>query len=99
MKKHELVAEIAKKSGLTQVDSVKVIDVLGEVIYETCIEKGDEINIPGLGKFKQKINQARKGINPLTQKPMDVKESHTIKFQAASSLKKVIEPTPKGKKK
>lgn len=90
MKKSELVAEVAKKSGLTQTDVNKVVDAMSAVIVEACVEKGDEVNLPLLGKFKQKVNPARKGINPLTKKPLDVPESHTLKFTPTSAIKKVL---------
>lgn len=92
MKKYELVAAVAKKSGLTQTDVNKVVDVMSEVIVEACVENGDEVNLPTLGKFRQKVNPARKGINPLTKQPLDVKESHSLKFTPTSTIKKVIEP-------
>lgn len=97
MKKHELVNAVAKKAGMTQTDVNKVVDIIGEVIVETCVEGGDEVNFPSLGKFKRKVNAARKGINPLTKQPLDVKESHTLKFTPTASIKKIIEPK-KGKK-
>lgn len=99
MKKYELVAAVAKKSGLTQTDVNKVVDAMSEVIVETCIGNGEEVNLPALGKFKQKVNAARKGRNPLTGAAMDVKESHTLKFQPTSAIKKVIEPAKPTKKK
>lgn len=100
MKKYELVAAVAKETGMTQTDVNKVIDAMQPIIVKACVEDGDEVNLPLLGKFKQKINPARKGINPLTKKPLDVKESHTLKFTPTSSIKKVIEPeVPKKKAK
>ena len=98
MKKYELVSEVAKRSGVSQKDVNSVIDAMSEVIVETCVKNGEEVNLPALGKFKQKVNNARKGINPLTQKPMDVKESHTLKFSPTSTAKVYIEPKKAGKK-
>ena len=92
MNKYDLVSAVAEKTGLTKNDVNKVIDAIQPVIIE-----GGEVNLPQLGKFKQKVNPARKGINPLTKKPMDVPESHTLRFQPSSSLRKVVEPK-KGKK-
>lgn len=94
MKKYELVAAVAKLSGVSQTDANKVIDATAQVIVDACVQNGDDVNIPSLGKFKQKVNAARKGINPLNQKPMDVKESRTLKFTPCASVKKVIEPAP-----
>ena len=98
MKKYELVAAVAKKTGITQTDVNKVVDAMSEVIVEACVENGDDVNLPTLGKFRQKVNQARKGINPLTKQPLDVKESHTLKFTPTTTIKKVIEPVYPTKK-
>lgn len=102
MNKYDLVSAVAEKTGLTKNDVNKVIDAIQPVIIEECVDKGGEVNLPQLGKFKQKVNPARKGINPLTKKPMDVPESHTLRFQPSSSLRKVVEPkkadAKKGKK-
>ena len=103
MNKYELVSAVAEKTGMTKNDVNKVIDAIQPVIIEECVDNGGEVNLPQLGKFKQKVNPAREGINPLTKKPMDVPESHTLRFQPSSSIKKVIEPkkassAKKGKK-
>lgn len=102
MKKYELVRAVSEATGQTQEVVNKVIDAMCPIIVKACVEDGDEVNLPTLGKFKQKINSARKGINPLTKKPMDVPESHTLLFQPSSSLRKVVEPkkaaAKKGKK-
>lgn len=91
MKKYELVAAVAKETGMTQTEVNKAIDSMCSIIVNACVEQGDEVNLPTLGKFKQKVNPARKGMNPLTKKPMDVSESHTLKFTPTSTIKKVIE--------
>lgn len=97
MKKSELVAEVAKRSGLTQKDVNVVVDVMSEVIREAVVDNHDEVNLPAIGKFKVRINNAKKGINPMTKEPIDIKESHTIAFKASSAVKKVIEPKAKKK--
>lgn len=102
MKKYELVRAVSEATGQTQEVVNKVIDAMCPIIVKACVEDGDEVNLSTLGKFKQKVNPARKGINPLTKKPMDVPESHTLRFQPSSSLRKVVEPkkasAKKGKK-
>ena len=100
MKKFELVAAVAKETDLTQDSVNKVIDSMSNIIVKECIDNGGEVNLPALGKFKQKINPAREGINPLNKKPISIKESRTIKFTPTSSIKVTIEPkvAKKGKK-
>lgn len=90
MKKFELVREVAKASGYSQEVVNAVIDKTCEVIAKAVVDDGDEVNLPALGKFKQKLNPARKGINPLNKKPIDIKASKTLAFRATSSLKKTV---------
>ena len=91
MKKYELVAAVSKKTGLTQNQVNEVINVTCETIVETCVENGEEVNLPAFGKFRQKRNPAREGINPLTKEKIKIKETHTIKFSPTASIKKTID--------
>lgn len=97
MRKSEFVAKVAAAAGVTQRETEKVIDAMCPIIVETCVKDGDEISLP-FGKFKQKVNPAKTGVNPLTQKPMNVPESHTLAFKASKTVKVIVEPK-KGKKK
>lgn len=87
MKKFELVAAVAKETGLTQEQVNKVVDSMSSVIATTCVEKGEDVNLPALGKFRQKINPARQGINPLTKERISIKESRTLRFTPSTTLK------------
>lgn len=98
MRKSEFVAAVAKEAGMSQRDTEKVINALNPVIVKTCVEDGDEISLP-FGKFKQKINPAKVGNNPLTNKPLDIPESHTLGFKPSKTIKVVIEPKKAAKKK
>lgn len=98
MRKSEFVAKVAKVAGMVQKDVEKVIDALTPVIVESVVEGGEEISL-SFGKFKQKVNAAKTGTNPLTKKPMNVPESHTLAFKASKTVKKVMEPKPARKSK
>lgn len=98
MRKSEFVAKVAEVAGMTQRDTEKVIDAFTPVIVESVVEGGEEISLP-FGKFKQKVNAAKTGTNPLTKKPMNVPESHTLAFKASKTVKKVMEPKPARKSK
>lgn len=98
MRKSEFVAKVAEVAGMAQRDTEKVIDALTPVIVESVVEGGEEISLP-FGKFKQKVNAAKTGTNPLTKKPMNVPESHTLAFKASKTVKKVMEPKPARKSK
>ena len=91
MKKFELVREVAKQSGHSQEVVNSVINTMCAVVAETVVTNGEEVNLPALGKFKQKVNAARKGINPLNKKPISIPETHTLAFKPTSSLKVTVE--------
>ena len=90
MKKYELVAAVSKKTGLTQNQVNEVINATCETIVETCVENGEEVNLPSFGKFRQKSNPDIEGINRLTKEKIKIKETHTIKFSPTASIKKTI---------
>lgn len=91
MKKWDFVKLVAEKTGLSQQDVNKVIDEAGRTIVEECRDKGEDISIPTIGSFKQKVNPARKGRNPLTGETIDIKGSRTIVFKPMPSVKAVDE--------
>lgn len=102
MKKDDFIAAVAKESGMKQKEVETVIDAMVPVVVKTCVEGGDDINIPGLGHFKQKVNKAREGFNPIKKEKIQVPETHTLSFKPVKSIKQVIEPkeaTKKSKKK
>lgn len=98
MRKSEFVAKVAEVAGMAHKDVEKVIDALTPVIVKSVVEGGEEISLL-FGKFKQKVNAAKTGTNPLTKKPMNVPESHTLAFKASKTVKKVMEPKPARKSK
>lgn len=91
MKKFELVREVAKQSGHSQEVVSAVLDKMCDVVVKTVVDEGGEVNLPALGKFKQKVNPARKGINPLNKQPIEIKETRTLAFKATSSVKRTVE--------
>ena len=102
MKKDDFIAAVAKESGMKQKEVETVIDAMVPIIVKTCVEGGDDINIPGLGHFKQKVNKAREGFNPIKKEKIQVPETHTLSFKPVKSIKQVIESkevTKKSKKK
>ena len=102
MKKDDFIAAVAKESGMKQKEVETVIDAMVPIIVKTRVEGGDDINIPGLGHFKQKVNKAREGFNPIKKEKIQVPETHTLSFKPVKSIKHVIESkaaTKKSKKK
>ena len=98
MKKKELISAISEKLKVKKEIVEDVIDTFQEVVLDECVEKGGEVNLPVIGRFKQKVNSARQGINPLTKAKLDIPESNTLTFKPIDSIKKVISDKKASKK-
>ena len=51
---------------------------------------GDEVSIPGFGKFSIVTRKARSGINPRTKEKISIDATKAPKFSAAKALKESI---------
>ena len=91
MKKPEFVKLVAKRTSLSQQQVMEVVEEISQVIIEQCRDNGEDVPFGSLGVFKQKVNPARKGRNPLNGETIDVKESHNVAFRPVSSLRKLVE--------
>ena len=87
MTKAELLKKLAKETGETQTVVDNVIAALTELVKSEVRDNGNDITLPGLGTFKQKSNEARVALNPLTGKKIDVSASKTVVFKVSSGVK------------
>ena len=61
-----------------------------ELIFSTLSDvlvAGEEISIPGFGKFSVATRKARTGLNPQTKKKINIPETKVPKFTSAKALK------------
>jgi DNA-binding protein HU-beta len=58
MRVYELSRRIADQTGLHIKEAKSVLDVLGGIVVDR-LEKGDQVSLPGLGKFKTKMFKGR----------------------------------------
>ena len=86
MNKSELIDAVAKKSGLTKVDSKKALDAVLESIDEELKNDG-KVVLVGFGTFSVTERSARKGINPRTREPIDIPARKVVRFKAGSRLR------------
>ena len=89
MTKAELIAEMAKKSGLTKADSENALNSFIDVAKKNLKKEG-KLALAGFGSFAVTKRKARKGRNPQTGEPMKIKASKTVKFRAGKALKEKI---------
>jgi len=87
--KSELVKDVAKATKLSKKDVAAVIDTAIEQITKV-VSKGKTVNLKGFGQFYTIKRAARKGRNPSTGAPMDIKETTLTKFKAGRSFKATV---------
>jgi DNA-binding protein HU-beta len=93
MNKKELVAQLAKATGLSQAKTGEVVnalfDVDGKGLLVQAILAGDKVTIPGFGTFGAKMRAARKGVNPSTHEKMDIVSKRHVYFKVGKNLKEL----------
>ena len=92
MTKSELIAQVAQTTGLSKVTSKEVLETIMAQIA-TTLQKDSKITLFGLGTFKVIHRKKRIARNPRTNEPAVVKAHNTVKFQAAKSLKELLNET------
>ena len=71
MNKTDLVAKIAEGAGLSKVDAKKALEATLDAIT-TAVKKDDKVVLIGFGTFSVAKRAARKGINVLTKKAINI---------------------------
>ncbi len=89
MNKNELIAEVAKKAGLSKTDAGKATDAFVEVVTGT-LKKGGEVRLVGFGTFKVTKRAASIGHNPQTGEKIKIAASKQPKFAAGKGLKDAV---------
>lgn len=89
MNKAELIEAVATKAKLSKSGAEEAVNATLCAI-EGTLKKGGEVRIAGFGSFVVKKRAARKGINPLTKKPITIKASKTVGFKASKTLKEAL---------
>ena len=90
MNKQEMVKAISAKSGLTQVDTTKVLNALEEISLET-VAKGDKVQLTGFVTIKPVARAARKGFDPIKLVPVEIPATVGVAVKAGEKLKKAVE--------
>lgn len=86
MTKAEFVDKLAQKGNITKKQASEAINLIFDAVAEG-LAAGDEISIPGFGKFSVVTRKARTGLNPQTKKKIKIPARKAAKFSAAKALK------------
>ncbi|MFV0321027.1 MAG: HU family DNA-binding protein [Alphaproteobacteria bacterium] len=90
MNKNELVAEVAKASGLSKADAGRAVEAVIDSV-SGALAKGDEVRLVGFGTFSTQKRAATTGRNPRTQEPMKIPASVQPRFKAGKVLKESVQ--------
>jgi nucleoid DNA-binding protein len=86
MTKAEFVDKLAEKGNITKKQASEAINLIFGAVADGLVV-GDEISIPGFGKFSVVTRKARTGLNPQTKKKIKIPARKAAKFSAAKALK------------
>ena len=89
MRKPELAAAIADKTGLTREKAGEVINAFTDQV-SAAAARGEDVTLIGFGTFNIRSREARNGRNPQTGASIQNPASKTVGFKAGKALKDAI---------
>ncbi|MFN8093604.1 MAG: HU family DNA-binding protein [Vicinamibacteria bacterium] len=96
MNKAQVVARVARETGLTRADVLRVLDGFLETIVR-ALRKGEAVKIVDFGTFQVTRRRTRPGHNPHTGQPMKIAGRRWPRFAAGKGLRRAVaEGRPRG---
>ena len=89
MTKNDLVKEVSKNTGFTNVEVELILDNIINSI-KLSLSKGEKVDMRGFGSFIVKKRNARDARNPLTNKIVRLEERHIPFFKVSKLLKEFV---------
>lgn len=89
MNKVELIAAVAKKTGLSKAESAAGVNAMIDMISD-ALGRNEKVTITNFGTFDVGTRQARRGVNPHTAVPISIPELRLPRFRAGKSLRSLV---------
>lgn len=89
MTKADLVAQVAKKAGLTAKAAKDAVNTVFSTMSD-ALKRGEKVVVTGYGTFMVRHRAARKGRNPQTGAEIQIPATKTPGFTAGKSLKRMV---------
>ena len=89
MTKAALVEEVSRVADLTRKHSEVIVDTVFRSII-LALRRGEKIELRGLGSFRLRQRESRKGRNPKTGDRVDVPPKKVPYFKPGKELKELI---------
>lgn len=89
MTKNDLVVNIAKATGLRQIDVKRVVQLALEEIVNVLVDEG-KVELRNFGIFKVKLRRPRKARNPRTAQEVRVGPKKVTVFKPGKVMKERV---------
>ncbi len=89
MNKQDIIAKIAKDTGITKTSATAALESVIDGITK-ALKKGDSVSFVGFGTFKTSNRKARTARNPQTGAPIKIAKRRVPKFAAGKALKQAV---------
>lgn len=90
MNSSDLADKLASaNANLTKAQAKEIVDATLGAVRDALVA-GEEVNLPGFGKFKVQDKPARTGRNPSTGETIQIAASKKISFAAGKALKDAV---------
>jgi DNA-binding protein HU-beta len=83
---NDIADKLSSEHGLTKAQGKAIVEGVLSAIAEAAAA-GEEISLPGFGKFKVKHSPERSGRNPATGATMTIAAAKKLAFTPAKALK------------
>jgi nucleoid DNA-binding protein len=93
LNKAELVARVARDTGLTRADVLRVLDGVLETVGR-ALKKGEPVKLVDFGTFLVTRRKPRAAHNPHTGEAMKVPARRWPRFSAGKGLKALVRERP-----
>jgi DNA-binding protein HU-beta len=87
--KAEIVARMARDSGLTKADAYRALDALLDNVSK-ALRKGDKVTLVGFGTFLVHRRRSRTLLNPRTGAAMKISARRVPKFVPGKDLRNTV---------
>jgi DNA-binding protein HU-beta len=89
LNKAELVARVARDTGLTKADVLRALDAVLDQVARS-LRKGEPVKLVDFGTFLVSRRKPRAAYNPHTGQAMKVPARRWPRFSAGKGLKKLV---------
>ena len=89
MNRIELVGALARRTGMTKVDTEVVTDTLFQIITD-AMATGDKVRSDNFGTFEVKNRAPRVGRNPRANVPVNIPARRAPSFSAHKTLREAV---------